>query len=74
MTADDPLAKTALHPDWPRKLFRIARWIVVAFAGLMACMELIRPTRSSWPDVLVYLALPAFLLAFGFSGGIVLNT
>lgn len=67
MNVDDPLRGTPLHHDWLRGLFWAARWIVVAFAGLTAWMELIRPTRASWSDALVYLALPALLLAFGFS-------
>lgn len=69
VTPGDLLHGTPLHPEWTRELFRRARKIVLTGAALAVLVELVRPTRATWFDALLYLALAAWPLAFLFSVG-----
>ncbi len=63
MTVDELLRRTPLHHDWTATVLRRARWLVLASALLVVFAELMRPTRSTWLDLLVYLAMPTWLLS-----------
>lgn len=63
MTVDDLFKGTPLHRDWTATQFRRARWLLLVIALLVVFVELMRPTRSTWLDLLLYLGTPAWCLS-----------